>query len=152
MNGGYAQSSVPLVAMIVIDGVFAALISASFVSSRWPSSASMRSRISRSSASLSSLSVLVSISIASPPRWWGGIGRSADLLLLQVEGVGLVLFRRRQECVPGLRRERLHVLDRAGVGRHDLQHLARRELVQRLRSEEHTSELQSRRDLVCRLL
>src|SRR5690349_23737002 len=51
----------------------------------------------------------------------------------------------------------LHLLDEVelhGAGTEDAQHLVRvdRTRDELLRSEEHTSELQSRRDLVCRLL
>src|SRR6266496_1093912 len=69
-------------------------------------------------------------------------------------------------AVPGHHeRERLFVLDLVGDGHHAGLHDVRMPLEQRLdlarvnvlaaadeRSEEHTSELQSRRDLVCRLL
>src|SRR5690349_24013838 len=50
--------------------------------------------------------------------------------------------------VPDHRRSRVHV----STGRDDLAHETVIGNVLRQRSEEHTSELQSRRDLVCRLL
>jgi hypothetical protein len=59
MNGGYAQSSVPLVAMIVIEGVLASLNSASFASSLSAKIASTRSLIMRSSIALSTTGVSV---------------------------------------------------------------------------------------------
>src|SRR3712207_8156718 len=54
---------------------------------------------------------------------------------------------------PGVREHgsRLHAGARPGARRHDAEH-ARGEALHRGRSEEHTSELQSRQYLVCRLL
>ncbi len=73
MNGGYAQSSVPLVAMIVIEGVFAALSSASFASSRCSSSASMRSLMARSSAPSLTLATVVSVFVSMEILCGGGV-------------------------------------------------------------------------------
>src|SRR5690349_23173528 len=55
---------------------------------------------------------------------------------------------------PGAPVERPHLLQADDVGRErlELAHREREPRVERRRSEEHTSELQSRRDLVCRPL
>src|ERR1700687_1419595 len=56
----------------------------------------------------------------------------ARLLLAHVEHEFLLPFRLRQQRIAGLLRERLEVLYRARVGRHDAQYLAADHLVERL--------------------
>src|SRR5262245_56129072 len=56
---------------------------------------------------------------------------SVPLLLLDEEHELLASRRRRQKCVSRLVRERVEILDRSGIRRDDLEHLARGQLVQR---------------------
>src|SRR5262249_47936910 len=56
---------------------------------------------------------------------------SPVLLLLDEEHEILVSRRRGQKRMPGLVRERVEILDRSGIRRDDLEHLARGQLVQR---------------------
>src|SRR5438874_10684445 len=53
---------------------------------------------------------------------------------------------------PGARHDRDTVRERGHHARPSAAHAVRERLHEEVRSEEHTSELQSRRDLVCRLL
>src|SRR5581483_6193321 len=58
--------------------------------------------------------------------------RGPPSLLPHVEGEFAVLLAVRHELVPGLLREALEILDRAGIGREHLQHVARAHVGERL--------------------
>src|SRR5512138_970008 len=127
MNGGYAQSSVPFVAMIVIDGVFFFANWASLSSSFCCSSSSMRCAISWSSPAMSGVAPMVLLlSLPAFRRRENGRcvdcatrvpvrGRPRRLALLDVERVFLVGRLGRQQRIARLLGERLHVGDRAGI-------------------------------------
>src|SRR2546430_9158450 len=56
------------------------------------------------------------------------------------------------DALPILARQGLRILRHGGISQHHAHHLAQMRSLQRSRSEEHTSELQSQSNLVCRLL